>query len=549
MPVNKYSKLLPLRILTIGLSIAMIIIIFLKGGAYDLVIRSEFSFFRCAPEDLIQNVLLKYMLLLSYFAVIILYALAQVFTLPIIKGHDNSAGSVIELGADLIASISGVLYLIFSKVIGKCVPLPGSIAYYFFIGVTAFFILNFIIKLILNKKITDMFEYKSQSAERNALLACCGVFFMTLCLFFIGLGYSRSASSDFGHYDSEFGDAVKAVEDTASNSFCGAVAVGDSIYYADTVSKPFDPSIYKIYKSGASKIVDGSHYLTNNGFLCNNGNNIYYLSKDFKNFSSKTFLVCLDTTNDTTHDIKFENVPAGYLVCDNFLAVRDNQLYFGLIFSSNTIEIWRIDTDKIGTTLDVNSAEKYAGNMVFVNNSDELYEALIHNSGMPDDSISYKNGKLFTLKTERSQSFSTLPDDMKEFLKTFKAHNYSDLYVSKSDSAYRKAYQKAVSNGSAIGNYTKDATLISENVDLFNIYKDNVYYSVITTNGCQIYRCQLDGSNKELLKQYDDHILCSRIYVSDDFVACYVSNREYYLLFDNSNASSAYENLEVIASK
>ena len=78
MPINKYSKLLPLRILTVLLSIAMIVIIFLKGGAYDLVIRSEFSFFRCAPEDLIQNVLLKDMLLLSYFAVIILYAFAQI---------------------------------------------------------------------------------------------------------------------------------------------------------------------------------------------------------------------------------------------------------------------------------------------------------------------------------------------------------------------------------------------------------------------------------------------------------------------------------------
>ena len=546
MSKNRYSMLLPLRIAAIILSVYVIVCCAVKGAAYDIVLRSEFSFFRCTPDSLIQNIMLKGMLIIVFAIVAVFYVFSHIFTLPIVKGQDNSAGFVMELAADLLAALTGVLYIICVRSLAKCTAYPGAIDYKIFIGIIIFFGVNFIVKFILNKKISKCYSHSSVRGERNALLCGVGTLFIAACFIAISLFYSGTSKSIFGLYNKEFGKNAKELEDTMSNSFSGAVAMGDAIYFTDTVQKPFDPAVYKIYKSGAEKLVDGSHYITNDGFLCSNGTDIYYLSKNFKDFASKTFLVVLDTENDETRDIKFENVPTGYLVCDEFLAIRDGQLYFALLLGGNDIEIHRIDISKIASSVNVSESELYAGNMIFVNNSKDLYEAVIHNSGMPDGSISYKGGRLYTLKDEFSPSISLLPEEMKKVITTFKSHHFSDFYVSKSDSAYRREYQASLANGEKVNKYTSQAKLISGNVDIFNIYKDHIYFSAVTGNGCEIYKCDLDGSNLTLLKKYEDHILCARIYVSDSFIACYCKNDEHYLINDSTHSGDQKVKIEVL---
>lgn len=105
-----------------------------------------------------------------------------------------------------------------------------------------------------------------------------------------------------------------------------------------------------------------------------------------------------------------------------------------------------------------------------------------------------------------------------EFSKYYRQYYDGNLYT--------LLYDEKIDETTGERPYNIDSTAESEHVandvDCFNIFADKIYYASTEDNMNNIYRMNVDGTNKELLYSFpqEDGLKCVNLVISDDNIVC-----------------------------
>ena len=372
--MNKYKKLLPLRILSIVFAAIIIFFVLKNGTAFEAAAKNSFAMFFSAEHpftSFISYRLFNVMLILGMSTVIIFNVLSHIMCLDgREKIRNNSAGLILEIAADIIGAVSGGWYFIVLPFACKAGADADSIGFVGFLAACLYWAVCAVFKCISYKSMRRKYRTVNKIYEKPALYISIAILAVVLILGCTALAIGNSRSS-FGIYGQEKRELNSDFYAQISNNFNSAVSYNDSVYFFD---RDINNAFCVIDKSGEIEVLNSDYTMVNSSPMCLDGSNILFMAE--KDGDDAHYIVKYDINTGAVNESKFTDTPEMTLF-KTFLGTRSGMLYY-ITYSQSGNGWYDVRRVTISDNMDLTNGEVYAPHVVY---SSELYPSMIGNTG------------------------------------------------------------------------------------------------------------------------------------------------------------------------
>jgi len=374
--MNKYKKLLPLRIISIIFAGLILFFIFKNHTPFQTDAKSAYAMFFTAAHpvtSLLSYKLLNAALIVASVSVIIMEIAAQIMCTGGKERYKNdTAGLILDLGANIIAGVSCCLFFILMPFAAKAGVDPDSVGFVAFIAAGLFWSITAIMIAINYEQMARKYRHADLKLRKIAITSVVAVLIVSVGLEFAAL-IAGNSGAGFGIYGQEKRVTNQDFFDQASNSFNGASVYGGKVYFYD-----FDVtnSLCSIDAEGNMEYLDDSYKMVESSPLCRDNDKLFYIAK--KDGEDTNYLVQYNITSGETKACAFVEADKAKLF-NTFLGTRDGYIYF--ITTSASDGWYDIRRTPVSDNTDPSVNEIYAPHVVY---SNSLYPCVIGNTGVFD---------------------------------------------------------------------------------------------------------------------------------------------------------------------
>ena len=374
--MNKYKRFLPLRIVSVIFASLILFFTLKNHTPFATDAKSAYAMFFTVAypvTSLTAYKLLNLALIVASIAAIAMEVAAQIMcTGGKEKYKNDSAGLVLDLGANLIAGATCCLFFILLPFAAKAGVDPDATGFVAFIAAAIFWALSAILIAVNYEQMSRQYRYADHKLHKIAVTSVCVILIASVGLEFAGLIAGNSGST-FGIYAKEKRTANQDFFDQASNSFNGAQVYGDKVYFFD-----FDvsSSLCSIDSEGNMAILSDAYKMVSSSPLCRDNDKLFYIGK--AEGDDTDYLVTYNITSGDTKALPFAEDASAKLF-NTFLGVRDGYIYF--ITTSASDGWYDIRRTPVSDNTDPSVNEIYAPHVIY---SNSLYPCVIGNTGVFD---------------------------------------------------------------------------------------------------------------------------------------------------------------------
>lgn len=374
--MNKYKKLLPLRIVSI-LFASLILFFTLKNHTpFATDAKSAYTMFFTVAHpvtSLTSYKLLNIGLILATASSIVMEVIAQIMCSGGKERYKNDiAGLVFDLGANIIAGAACCLYFILLPFAAKAGVDPNATGFIAFIAAAIFWSISAIMIAVNYEPMSRQYRFADHKLKKIAVASVCAVLIASIGLEFAGL-IAGNSGSVFGIYGKEDRIANQDFFDQASNSFNGAQVYNNKVYFFDY---DVSSSLCSIDSEGNMECLSDSYQMVSSSPLCRDNDKLFYIGK--AEGDDTNYLVTYNITSGETKALPFAEDDNAKLF-NTFLGVRDGYIFF--ITTSASDGWYDIRRTAISDNMDLAVNEIYAPHVVY---SNSLYPCVIGNTGVFD---------------------------------------------------------------------------------------------------------------------------------------------------------------------
>lgn len=375
--MNKYKKLLPLR--AVSIIFAGIILFFtIKNHtpfATDPKIPYEMFFTLAYPiTSILPYKLLNSGLIVAMLSLIGMEVAAQVMcTGGKARYKNDSAGLILDLGANLIGGVSCCLFFLLVPIATKAGVDPDTTGFVAFLTAGIFWGISAIMFAINFEGMKKKYRFSDFKLRKIVLSCMC-----TLLVAAIGLELAAlvagSSSSLYGIYGKEKRVYNPDFFAQASNSFNGAQVYEGKVYFYD-----FDvtSSLCSIDAEGNIEYLEDTYKMVESSPLCRWGDELFYIGKA-EGEDAVNYLVQYKISSGELKASAFAEDSSARLF-NSFLGIRDGYLFF--VTTSSSDGWYDMRRTVISDNMDLAVNEIYAAHIVY---SNSLYPCIIGNTGVFD---------------------------------------------------------------------------------------------------------------------------------------------------------------------